>query len=78
MDWSLNYGQQRAVPRLEPSLLDRPSWIGHAWSLKNKELFQIALVDHPQGLNSWTVVLDRPSSIVHAWSLKNGEVFQKG
>ena len=63
-----------------PLLVDRPSWIGHAWSLKNKGLFRIALVDRPLG---WTHgpsprigLVDRPSLIGHAWSLKNKGLFQ--
>ena len=40
------------------------SWIVHAWSLKNKELFRIALVDCPC---PWEVFY---SWIVPAWSLK--------
>ena len=31
-----------------PSCSGLDSWIVHAWSLKNKELFQIGLVDHPR------------------------------
>ena len=43
-----------------PSLMDRPSWtiplwIGQAWSLKNKGLFQIALIDRPRGYESLNV-----------------------
>ena len=30
-----------------PSHMDRPSWIGQAWSLKTKGLFPFGLVDRP-------------------------------
>ena len=35
--------------------MDRPLWISHAWSPKNKGLFRIGLMDRPQGLDLWTV-----------------------
>ena len=62
--------------------MDRPSWIGHAWSLKNKGLFRIGLVDRPRGLDSLTLpedwtpgpsLVDRP-----LWTLKNKELFRIG
>ena len=49
--------------------MDRPSWIRHAWILKNEGLFRISLMDRPQGL-------DRPSWIRHAWSLENKGLFR--
>ena len=46
-------------------------WIIPAWSLINKELFRIELMDRPRvgGFNSW---------IVTTWSLKNKKLFRIG
>ena len=43
-------------------------WIVPAWSFKNKEVFQIRLVDRPRALFRF----------VPAWALKNGKVFRIG
>ena len=51
------------------------SWIVHVQSLKNKDVFRIALLDRPlktksySGLDSW---------IVPGFSLKNKKVFRIG
>ena len=52
--------------------MDRPPWIGNAWSLKDYGLFRIALVDRPRGLDSWTV----PRGLDISWSLKNKGLFR--